>query len=144
MIFLIIIFLTFFYQLPRRLRVYERVVFVFHFLISHNGLIFSDISEWNNNYSDTLDFRRGWVGEVGVVTFFVLKVPDYESAMLIYLLLNIYEVTIQVAVLIRFSWNSHGWCGATHGWTLLFLETIGPIEPQIWGENVPPKPVFRV
>ncbi len=30
------------------------------------------------------DFRRGWVGEVGVVTFFVLEVPDYESTMLIY------------------------------------------------------------
>ncbi len=47
--------------------------------------VFSDISERNNDYSDTLDFRRGWVGEVGVVTFFNLKVPDYESAMLIYL-----------------------------------------------------------
>ncbi len=46
--------------------------------------VFSDISERNNNYSDNLDFRRGWVGEVGVVTFFVLEVPDYESAMLIY------------------------------------------------------------
>ncbi len=43
--------------------------------------LFSDISERNNDYSDTLDSRRG---EVGVVTFFVLKVPDYESAMLIY------------------------------------------------------------
>ncbi len=37
---------------------------------------FSVISERNNDYSDTLDFRRGWVGEVGVVTFVVLKVPD--------------------------------------------------------------------
>ncbi len=43
--------------------------------------IFSDISGRNNDYSDTLDARRG---EVGVVKFFVLKVPDYESAMLIY------------------------------------------------------------
>ncbi len=42
----------------------------------------SDIAEGNNDYSDTLDFRRG--GEVGVVTFFVLEVPDYKSAMLIY------------------------------------------------------------
>ncbi len=48
-------------------------------------LFFSDISERNNDYSDTLDFGRGWVGEAGVVTFFVLKVPGYESAMLIYL-----------------------------------------------------------
>ncbi len=49
-----------------------------------SSLIFSDISERNNDYSDTLDFRRGRVGDVRVVTFFVLKVPDYESAMLIY------------------------------------------------------------
>ncbi len=44
--------------------------------------VFSDISERNNNYKDTFDFRKG---EVRVVTFFVLKVPDYESAILIYL-----------------------------------------------------------
>ncbi len=37
-----------------------------------------------NDYTDTLDFRKGWVWEVGVI-FFVLKVPDYESTMLIYL-----------------------------------------------------------
>ncbi len=46
------------------------------------GLILSDISERNNDYSDTLDFRRR-VGEVEVVTFFVLEVPDYKSVMLI-------------------------------------------------------------
>ncbi len=48
-------------------------------------VVFSDISEGNNNYSATLDFRRGRVVEVGVVTFFVLEVPDYESAMFIYI-----------------------------------------------------------
>ncbi len=48
---------------------------------------FSDISERNNDYSDTLDFRRG---RVGAVTFFVLKVPDYESAMLVYLFIHMY------------------------------------------------------
>ncbi len=47
-------------------------------------VFFSDISERKNDYSDTLDFRRGRVGEVGMVTFFILEVPDYESAMLIY------------------------------------------------------------
>ncbi len=52
----------------------------------------SDISERNNDYSDTLDFRRGWVGELGMVTFLVLKVPDYESAMLIYLYIYIHRV----------------------------------------------------
>ncbi len=41
---------------------------------------------------------------------------------------------IQVAVLNWFSWNSHGWCGSIHRWILLFLETIGPIEPHIWGK----------
>ncbi len=39
---------------------------------------------------------------MGVVTFFVLKVTDYESAMLIYFFIYIKEVMIQVAVLIRF------------------------------------------
>ncbi len=33
--------------------------------ISEFLYIFSDISERNNDYSDTLDFRRGSVGEVG-------------------------------------------------------------------------------
>ncbi len=50
----------------------------------------------NNDYSDTADFRRGWVGEVGVVTVFVLKVPDYESAMLIYLYRRCHEKTSYV------------------------------------------------
>ncbi len=44
---------------------------------------------------------------------------------------------MQVAVLTRFSWNSHSWCGSTHGWTLLFLETIGPTEPHIWRKCAP-------
>ncbi len=45
-------------------------------------LRFSDILERNNDYSDTLDFRRG---SVGVFAVFVLEVPDYKFAMLIYL-----------------------------------------------------------
>ncbi len=32
------------------------------YLSTYNPLLFSDISERNNDYSDTLDFRRGWVG----------------------------------------------------------------------------------
>ncbi len=51
-------------------------------LVTILSILFSDISERNNDYSDTLNFRGG---RVGVVTFFVLKVPDYESALLIYL-----------------------------------------------------------
>ncbi len=31
----------------------------------------------------------------------------------------------------------HSWCGSTHGWTLLFLETTNPIEPQIWRKMCP-------
>ncbi len=42
---------------------------------------FRDILERNNDYSDTLDFRRGRVGEVRVIRFFW----DCKSAMLIYL-----------------------------------------------------------
>ncbi len=44
-------------------------------------MFFSDISERNNDYFD-IPTSEG--GEWGVVTFFVLEVPDYESAMLIY------------------------------------------------------------
>ncbi len=48
--------------------------------------VFSDILERNNKWLLwPRDFWRRWVGEVGVVTFFVLEVPDYKSAMLIYL-----------------------------------------------------------
>ncbi len=51
----------------------------------------SDILEQNNDYSDTLDFRRGIVG---VVRFFILEVPDYNSAMNvnIYVYLCIYKL----------------------------------------------------
>ncbi len=69
-----------------------------HFL--QPTVIFSDISERNNDYSDPLDFRRGWgVGEVRVVTFFVLEVPDYESGMLIYIYIYIYLYFIYVKIL---------------------------------------------
>ncbi len=33
--------------------------------------------------------------------------------------------------------NLYTWCRSTHGWTLSFLETIGPIEPPIWGKCAP-------
>ncbi len=61
-------------------------------------ILFSDISEWNNDYSDTFDFRRGWVGELGVVTFFVLKVPDYKSAMLIYFIYIYSHICIKLSL----------------------------------------------
>ncbi len=56
--------------------------------------LFSDISEQNNDYSDTLDFRRGRGGGGHV---FVLEVPDYESAMLIYFYIYIlYTVFLRI------------------------------------------------
>ncbi len=52
-------------------------VFFFHILF----YFFSDISERNTDYSDTLDFRksRRWQ-----VLFFVSEVTDHESLMLIW------------------------------------------------------------
>ncbi len=50
-------------------------------------------------------------------------------------LIIIITFTIQVAVLNRFSWNSLSWCGSTHRWTQWSLETIGLIEPLIWGKK---------
>ncbi len=107
--------------------------------------IFSYISERNNDYSDTLDFRRGWVGEVGVVTCFVLKVPDYESAMLIYLCICIcicirsYDtgrsfdpIYMKFTSLVRV----HSWVNP------IVFEIIGPIEPQIWGKICPQNRFF--
>ncbi len=58
-----------------------------------SALIFNDISE-RNDYYDALDFRKG--GEVGVVTIFILEVPDYKSAMSIYFYVYINERMIQV------------------------------------------------
>ncbi len=60
-----------------------------------------------------------------------MTLPDFQFIIMI-------TVTIRIAVLNQFSWNSHGWCESTHGWTLIyyynfFLETR---------ENVPPKRVF--
>ncbi len=47
-------------------------------------LYFSDISEQNDDYSDTLDFRRVEWGRWGSHVF-VFKIPDYKSVMLLYL-----------------------------------------------------------
>ncbi len=46
-------------------------------------VVFSDISERNNDYSDTFEFRRRRVSEAGLNTFSILEVPDHKSALLI-------------------------------------------------------------
>ncbi len=48
------------------------------------GNFFSDTSKGNNDYSDTLGFKRSWL----VVTFSLLEVPDNKSSMLIYVYLH--------------------------------------------------------
>ncbi len=65
----------------------------------------------------------------------------YISKSILLELIIIITVTIQVAVSNQFSWNPHGYYKSTHGWILLFWETIGPIEPLIWGKCAP-KMVF--
>ncbi len=91
--FLELVFPNFFSVFHNFLKFFHHFFHFFHdFFFGFSRVkIFSDISERNNDYSDTLDFRRGWVGEVGLVTFFVLKVPDYESAMLIYFYIYMYK-----------------------------------------------------
>ncbi len=49
-------------------------------------------------------------------------------------IIYVQEHTFQVVVLNWFSWNSHVWYRSTHRRILLFLETVGPIEPPIWGK----------
>ncbi len=48
----------------------------------------------------------------------------------------------RAATLNQFSLNSHGWCGSIHGWTLLFLQTIGPVKPQLWRKMCPQNQFF--
>ncbi len=74
-------------------------------------IIFSDISERNDDYSGTIKFGRGSVQEAEVLTFFFLEVPDYKFAMLIYshICINT-RYWSQFSTFNQFSWNSHGWC----------------------------------
>ncbi len=49
----------------------------------------------------------------------------FKMTLLDFQLIIIITVSIQVAVLNQFSWNSHGFCKSINGWTLsFFLETI--------------------
>ncbi len=63
---------------------FENEPIIHNFIVSYLR-VFSDISEWNNDYSDTFDFQKGVSGGGRVVTFFILKGPDYKFAMLIHL-----------------------------------------------------------
>ncbi len=81
------------------------------------------------------------MGEVGVVTFFVLKVPNYESAMLIYICIRSYDtgrsfdpIFMKFTRLVRvYSWENR-----------IVFENNRPNRTTDMGENVPPKQVFRV
>ncbi len=109
--------------------------------VSSNLTIFSDTSERNNDYSDTLDFRRGWMGEF---KFFVLKVPDYESAMLIYLYIYMYK---KLRYRSQFSSDFREihmvGAGLLAGEPYCFWKQSTNRTTDM-GENVLPKPVFRV
>ncbi len=41
-------------------------------------------------FSNSLDFRRGWFGEMNMVLFFILEVLDYETTLLITLYLSVF------------------------------------------------------
>ncbi len=55
-------------------------------------------------------------------------------------LIIIITVTIQIAALNWFSWNSHSWCGSTLGWTFFGNNLFNRTTDM--GENVPPKLIF--
>ncbi len=64
--------------------------------------------------------------------------PNYKFGMLIiHIYIFMYKNARYRSQFNRSSWNSHGRSGSIHGWTLLFLETTGTIEPQIWGKMCP-------
>ncbi len=111
-----------------------------YFQISY---IFSNISEGNNDFSDTLDFRRRWLGKVLLVTFFILEVPDYKSAILIYLYTCIRSYDTGRSfdlIFMKFTWLAQ-----VHSWVnrIVFGNNRSNRTTDI-GENVPSKPVFRI
>ncbi len=58
-------------------------------------MFFSEILKQNNDYTHTLEFGRGWLGEVRIVTFSILEVPEYKSAMLIY---TVYSICMYICM----------------------------------------------
>ncbi len=104
-------------------------------------IIFSYISERNNDYSDPLDLRRGWVG---VVTFFVLEVLDYKFAILIplytiYICIRSYDTgrTFE-PIFMKFTWlvRVHSWVSP------IVFGNNWPDRTIDMGENVPQNQFF--
>ncbi len=84
-----------------------------------------------------------WVSHV---TFCILRVPDYKFAMLIYfsyiyVCMRTHDTSCSFEpIFMKFTWSVR----STHGWTLLFLQTIGSIKPQIWGKMWPQNQFFCI
>ncbi len=64
-----------------------------------------------------------------------------KMTLFVFQLIIIVTVTIQVAILSRFSWNSHGWWGSIQMKPLVFGNNQ-PNRTTGTEENVPPKPVL--
>ncbi len=64
----------------------------------------------------------------GVVTFFVLKVPNYKSPISIYLRIRTHDTGRSFEpIFMKFTWLA-----LVHPWVnTVVLKTVGPIEPQI-------------
>ncbi len=85
------------------------------------------------------------MGQVGVVTFFSLKVPDYESTLLIYIYIYICIRSYDTGrssdpIFMKFTWlvRIHSCVNP------IVFGNNRPNRTTDMGENVPPKPVFRV
>ncbi len=79
---------------------------------------------------------------MGVVTLFVLEVPDYESTMLIYIFIYIRSYDISRGfdqTFMKFTWlvRVYSWVNP------IVFGNNGPNRTTYMGENVPPKQVFR-
>ncbi len=87
-----------------------------------------------------------------MVTFFVLEVPDYESAVCV-------RACVCVCVYVRICIRSYDtgrsfdpifmkftWFVRVHSWVkpIVVFGNNRPNKTTYMGENVPPKPVFRV
>ncbi len=78
-----------------------------------------------------------------MVTFFVLEVPDYKSAMLIYI--YIYKRSYDTGRSFDLIFMTFTWLVRVHSWVNhIVFGNNRPNRTTYMGENVPPKLVFLV
>ncbi len=115
----------------------SRRVFLFYYKVCFLFL-FNDISKRNNDYSDT---PTSEMGEAGMATFFTLEVPGHKFLMLItYFRIRILYKNARYRSQIQTDFHEIHMVGASS----IIFGNNRPNRITDLGENVPPKPVFRL